>query len=212
MLDLPLNHLLRRADVSAAEPWLLVGSQERDLFSLADDVPDNFHVLSLRAPFAVGPGAYAWFQFSVTPTGRVIHTAQESASRAQLALTLSQAAQQLGVPASRVVVGGFSQGGIMALSLLLTQPGLMHAAMAMHSRLLDEVRAEWAPAARLAGKHLWVSHGTADAVIPLASAHAIRSAVQALPLTLRYAEFPNRHEITTDEWGQAMQWLGDLAV
>ncbi len=217
MLDLPLHHLLRRADANASAPWLLVllhgvGSHERDLFGLAGHVPANFHVLSLRAPNTVGPGAYAWFQFSVTPTGRVIHTVQESASRAQLALTLSQAAQQLGVPASRVVVGGFSQGGIMALSLLLTQPDLMHAALVMHSRLLDEVRADFAPPAELAGKQLWVSHGTADTVMPLASAHAIRAAVEALPLTLHYAEFPSRHEISADEWDQGMQWLGDLAV
>ena len=49
------------------------------------------------------------------------------------------ASEQLGIPPERVVVGGFSQGGIMALSLLLTQPALMHAALVWHSRLLQQV-------------------------------------------------------------------------
>ncbi|MCX7258274.1 MAG: hypothetical protein NTZ64_16585 [Polaromonas sp.] len=32
-----------------------------------------------------------------------------------------------------------------------------------------------------------------------------------LALNLRYAEFPNAHEITRDELAQAMQWLAELA-
>ena len=217
MLDLSLIHLHRPADPAASEPWLLVllhgvGSNEQDLFGLAPHVPAHFHVLSLRAPNAMGPGSYAWFQFGITPAGRVINEAQESASRQQLAQVLASAAQQLGVPAARVVVGGFSQGGIMSLSLLLTQPQLMQGAMVLHSRLLPQVLPLMAPASQLQGKQLWVSHGTVDQMIPLANAHAIRSAVQALPLTLRYAEFHSAHEITRDELAQAMQWLEDLAA
>lgn len=218
MLDLSLTHLHRPADKAVDQPWLLVllhgvGSNEQDLFGLASYVPANFHVLSLRAPNAVGPSSHAWFQFSVTPGGeRVINQAQEAASREQLAKVIASAAQQLGIPAARVVVGGFSQGGIMALSLLLSRPELMQAAMVMHSRLLDEVKPLIAPAGQLQGRQLWVSHGTLDQVLPLAHAHAIRSAVQTLPFTLRYAEFANAHEITRDELAQAMQWLAGLTA
>ena len=215
MLDLSLAHLHRPADKSVAEPWLLVlmhgvGSNEQDLFGLAPHVPARFHVLSLRAPNVMGPSSYAWFQFGITPAGRVINEAQELASRRQIAQVLEAAAQQLGIDASRVVVGGFSQGGIMSLSLLLTQPALMHAAMVLHSRLLDQVLPLIAPAAQLQGKQLWVSHGTVDQMIPVANARAIRSKVQTLPITLRYTEFHNAHEITSDELAQAMQWLNDL--
>lgn len=217
MLNLSLTHLHRPADSAVAEPWLLVlmhgvGSNEQNLFGLAPHVPANFHVLSLRAPNVMGPSSYAWFGFNVRPGGeRVIDQAQEAASRQQLAQVIASAAQQLNIPAERVVVGGFSQGGIMALSLLLTQPGLMHAALVMHSRLLGEIAPLVAPPEQLAGKPLWVSHGTLDQALPLAHAHATRKAAQALALNLRYAEFPNAHEITRDELAQAMQWLTELA-
>jgi phospholipase/carboxylesterase len=213
-----LSFLKRDASSASAAPWLLVllhgvGSNERDLFGLASSVPADFHVLSLRAPNVLAPGSYAWFQFGVSAQGtRVINQAQEAASRQQLAQTIAGWSEELGVPPDRVVVGGFSQGGIMALSLLLTQPELMHAAMVMHSRLLDEVKPLIAEPARLAGRQLWVSHGTADDVLPLAYAHATRAAVAALPITLRYEEFANRHEITPDELGQAMAWLQSLMV
>src|SRR6478735_760699 len=113
-LELPLPYLYRTADPAVSSPWLLVlmhgiGSNEQDLFGLAPSVPPQFHVLSLRAPNVLGPPSYAWFMFGVRPGG------------------------------DRVVVGGCSQGGIMALTLLLTRPQLLQAALVMHSRRLPEV-------------------------------------------------------------------------
>jgi phospholipase/carboxylesterase len=112
---------------------------------------------------------------------------------------------------SGTVLGGFSQGGIMALSLLRTRPDLMHAAMVMHGRLLPEVEALEGPPEALQGKALWVSHGQQDGVIPLASAQAIRDWSAARPLAMRYREYPGAHEIPLEELQAAMGWLGELA-
>ena len=80
----PLTFLERPA-AGTHTPWLLVlmhgvGSNEQDLFGLAPYVPPHLHVLSLRAPFALGPGSYAWFEFDVRPDGsRAIDGEQELA-------------------------------------------------------------------------------------------------------------------------------------
>ncbi len=215
-LDLSLAHLHRPPAQSTAEPWLLVlmhgvGSNEQDLFGLAPAVPPQFHVLSLRAPNTLGRGSYAWFEFGIKPTGeRVIDEAQEAEARAQVGQVVNAAAVQLGIPASRVVVGGFSQGGIMSLSLLLTQPRLLHAAMVLHSRLLPQVLPMVAPPAGLEGKQLWVSHGVQDPVIPLASAHGIRDFMAKLPVDMTYREYPGVHEIRPQELQESMAWLNGL--
>ena len=215
-LDLPLPYLYRPADPAAPSPWLLVlmhgiGSNERDLFGLAPHVPPPFHVVSLRAPNTLGPGSYAWFTFDVRPDGRrLIDEAQESSSRALAAQAVEDAGRQLEVPPDRTVVGGFSQGGIMALSLLLTEPHLQLAAMVMHSRLLPEVLPMVAPIAELTGRRLWVSHGIDDGVIPLAGARDIRDRVAQWSIDLRYAEFPGGHEIRAAELSAALDWLSSL--
>jgi len=212
-LDLPLPYLYRPADPAAPSPWLLVlmhgiGSNERDLFGLAPHVPPPFHVVSLRAPNTLGPGSYAWFTFDVRPDGRrLIDEAQEASSRASAAQAVEDAGRRLEVPPDRTVVGGFSQGGIMALSLLLTRPQSLRAAMAMHSRLLPEVLPLVAPPAELRGRQLWVSHGTEDGVIPLANARDIRDRVAQWPIDISYAEFPGAHEIRAAELSAAMDWL-----
>src|SRR5256885_12401571 len=194
MIDLPLLALERPAQPAPGQqPWLLVlmhgvGSNEQDLFGLASFVPPQFHVLSLRAPFSMGPSAHAWFQFTVDANGtRHIHASQEEHSRALVAQTVQQAGARLDIPAQRTVAGGFSQGGIMALSLLLTQPALLRAAMCWHSRLLPEALPHQAPDAAFDGKSLWVSHGTYDNVIPLTDRKSTR--LNSSHLVISYAVF-----------------------
>lgn len=217
MLNLPLQHLYKAASAAEPLPWLLVlmhgvGSNEEDLFGLADFVPPAFHVLSLRAPYTMAPHMYAWFQFSVNPDGsRNIDEQQEKTSRALVEQTCQQACEQLQIPPERVVLGGFSQGGIMSLSVLLTQPALLRAVLVWHSRLLPQIAAREVDAAQLAEHKAWVSHGTEDDVIPLAQAHAIRSHLQATPLELSYHEYPCRHQLHPQELRESMQWLQALA-
>ncbi|WP_313569857.1 alpha/beta hydrolase [Comamonas terrigena] len=217
-LQLPLNGYIRPAQAAPEQAWLLVlmhgvGSNAQDLFSLAPYVPPQFHVLSLQAPYAMGPDAFAWFQFSVNPDGsRTIAADQEQHSLALVAQTVRQAAEQLGVPPERVVVGGFSQGGIMSLSLLLTQPALLHAICVWHSRLLPEVLPLQVPPAQLAGRQVWLSHGTQDNVIPLTSAHLTRARLEPLPVQLRYHEYPCAHTIHPDELRDCVQWLQGLTA
>ena len=215
-LDLTLSFLHRPAAAGADEPWLLVllhgiGSNERDLFGLAPQVPAQFHVLSLRGPLPLASHSYAWFTVAIAPDGsRAINAAQEAMSRPLVAQAVQAAGAQLGVPPERVVVGGFSQGGIMSLSMLLTQPDMLHAAMVMHSRLLPEVLPLMAPAEQLRSRELWVSHGTEDTVIALEKAHHIRDVVVPLPIALTYREFPGGHELRPAELREAMAWLQGL--
>ncbi len=218
MLDLPLTFLKRPAGANVPRPWLLVllhgvGSNEQDLFSLCPQVPERYYVLSLRAPNRMGPGAFAWFDFSIEPGGvRSIDEAQEAASRALLTQTIASAAEQLGIPPERTVVAGFSQGGAMALGLMLTQPALMRAAIVWHGRLMEQSLAALAPPDAFHGRALWVSHGTHDGVIPISHAQAIAHHVAPLPLAYTYREFPSEHEIRPSELAATLGWLEALSV
>ncbi|MFL9669459.1 alpha/beta hydrolase [Variovorax sp. AB1(2024)] len=217
-LHLPLKFLEHSARPGTAEPWLLVlmhgvGSNEQDLFGLARMMPPHFHVLSLRAPYVLSPDAYAWFEFQFLPNGeRLINEEQERESRFLVGEMIASAGQQLGVPPERVIVGGFSQGGIMALSLLLTKPESVRAAMVWHSRLLSQVVPHVAPADAFEGKALWVSHGSSDNVIPPSAAEVTRELARTLPLTLSGGDFPGAHEIRPAELQATLAWLQSLSA
>ncbi len=183
------------------------------MFDLASTLPSNFHVLSLRAPYEIDQGAYGWFGIHRTVDGqRRIDELQERESRFLVADQAQSSAGQLGVPAERLIVGGFSQGGIMALSVLLTYPQRLRGAMVLHGRLLPEVAPDLAPRDAFAGKALWVSHGSADRIMPPSDAQAIRAMTSTLPLELAGADFPGEHEILPAEWAQAVRWVSSLVA
>lgn len=218
MLDLPLTFLQRPATPAAPKPWLLVlmhgvGSNEQDLFALAGQFPERYYVLSLRAPHRMGPGSFAWYDFSLEPGGtRRIDEAQEAQSRALIAQTLEAAAAQTGIPPERVVVGGFSQGGTMALSMLLTRPELLLGCIVWHGRLLTEVLPLQAAADAFHGRKLWVSHGVHDDVVPRSSAQAICHHFDTLPVSVTSREFSSAHEIRPSELAQTLAWLEGLST
>ena len=77
-----LHYLMRGPKVASAKPPLLlllhgVGSNEADLFSFADQLPDEYLVVSARAPITLGPESYAWYQVDFS-TGTPIFNAQQA--------------------------------------------------------------------------------------------------------------------------------------
>ena len=217
-LHLPLKFLAQGAQPDVREPWLLVlmhgvGSNEQDLFGLARMLPPQFHVLSLRAPYVLSPDSYAWFEFDVLPSGeRRIDEEQERESRFLVGEMVASASQQLGVPPERIVVGGFSQGGIMALSLLLTKPESVRAALVWHSRLLPQVVPHIAPPEAWEGRARGVGHASPYNVIPPSAAQATRELARTLPLKLSGTDFPGAHEIRPAELQATLAWLQSLGA
>lgn len=111
-----------------------------------------------------------------------------SASRQALLALLTELSQTTGMPFSKMILGGFSQGGAMTLDVGVRLPlaGLMVLSGYLHSPLQPEMAA--LPPAL-------VVHGTQDAVVPIQSAQQVRETLQGMKCKLQYAEYPMGHEI-----------------
>jgi phospholipase/carboxylesterase len=115
-----------------------------------------------------------------------------------------------GVPASRIVLAGFSQGCAMAL---LT--GVRHAerlggivGLSGYLPLAASTAAERHPAND--GTPVFLAHGRADPVVPIDRAIASRDALQALGHPVEWHEYPMAHSVCAEEIGDLNRWL--LAV
>jgi phospholipase/carboxylesterase len=205
------------ANVDGARPPLLVllhgvGANERQMAALAPAFDPRFVVVSARSPLPLGRGpsgqeAFAWFHVTFTPEGPVIEREEAAAGWAHVARFVDEAVAAYGADPARVYVGGFSQGGIMALAALLTAPERIAGAVAMSGRLLPEVLPHAAPPDALRGREVLIVHGAADDKLGVHLARWAREQLARVPLALTYRELPMGHTVTPESLAVVSAWL-----
>jgi phospholipase/carboxylesterase len=228
---LALPHLVRPPvappPAGARAPVLVLlhglGSTEHALFPLRHSFAPEFVVVSARGPVSVaglpggprgqphGPRAAGWFRSDPgAPPGGTDAEQARASWEALPPFAAELCAAYAGDPA-RVVLAGFSQGGMTALAALLAAPEAFAGAAVLSGRLLPEALAAAAPAERLAGRHVLVVHGTEDRRIDVAHARDARAELDALPLVVEYHEVAARHAVTADCRRLLSAWAARVA-
>jgi len=121
--------------------------------------------------------------------------------------TLIRRENEMGVPSSRIILAGFSQGGAMALFTGLRYPeklaGLMilSAYLPLEAATLAETREE-----NLA-MPIFMAHGSQDPMVPMALAERGRVALEAKGAQIQWKDYPMPHSVCPQEIGDIGAWL-----
>ncbi len=121
------------AALVAGQPLLVLmhglGSNENDLISLADKLPDTFVCASVRAPLESygDSGGYSWFPLSLQPGGVSPDDIEGTALAAAHAVldwldSLAATIAGVGGELKDIALMGFSQGGVMVTTMLRERP------------------------------------------------------------------------------------------
>jgi phospholipase/carboxylesterase len=115
--------------------------------------------------------------------------------------------KQRGIPADRIVLAGFSQGGALALHTGLRQPERLAGVMALSSYLplATTLASEAHPANAATG--VFMAHGTWDNVVPLALGERSRDLLQARGYDVEWHTYPIPHSVCAEEIAQMRDWL-----
>jgi len=115
-----------------------------------------------------------------------------------------------GVPASRVVLAGFSQGGAMALHTGLRHGARLAGVMALSCflPLVDRLGAEASPVNR--DVPIFLAHGTHDPVIPLTRAREAHEVLTGLGYPVEWHEYPMPHSVCDAEIRDIGAWLARI--
>ena len=112
-----------------------------------------------------------------------------------------------GIPASRIVIAGFSQGCAMAFMV-----GLRHAeplagiiGMSGYLPLAALTAAERSSASQ--NVPIFMGHGRRDGVVVLDRATASRDALKALGYTVEWHDYPMEHSVCPEEIADIEAWL-----
>ncbi|THD04872.1 alpha/beta hydrolase [Rhodanobacter lindaniclasticus] len=113
-----------------------------------------------------------------------------------------------GVPAGRIVLAGFSQGGAIALAA-----GLCHAqtlagivALSTYLPIAEVVARERSPAN--AATPIFQAHGSADPVVAMQRGIDSRDRLQALGHVVDWHSYPMAHAVCAEEIADLHRWLG----
>ncbi len=120
--------------------------------------------------------------------------ASENAIRALIARQ-----RQRGIPAERIVVAGFSQGGAVALHTALRYEDRLAGVMVLSAGLLfaDKLPKEAAPANRKTP--LFLAHGSFDPVVPVMVGKRTRHFLENLGYDVEWHEYPMQHNVSLEE-------------
>ncbi|WP_022872095.1 alpha/beta hydrolase [Nesterenkonia alba] len=112
------------------------GANERDLLSLVPGLPAEATYAAVRAPVALGYGAYTWFDLDVE------RLAYSSAAARQAVEDLAGWIDHVRTPHSSVSLLGFSMGMAMATSLLRSRPADFTACVGLSGFAVDPSRGD----------------------------------------------------------------------
>ena len=207
-----MNHTavgLRPTQPSANPPVLVLlhglAADEHDLIGLASELNPNLYVVSLRAPHQTGYGGYSWFGIQFLPDGsRLIEEEQAIQSREELISTLEALPSAIDMVPSRLILGGFSQGAMMAAAVLLDRPDLIDGAWLMSGRPLP-----FFPNGQITETPLpiLIQHGTHDEVLAVEEGRALAELVRSSGHDVTYTEYPMGHQIGPESLREGSEWL-----
>jgi phospholipase/carboxylesterase len=103
------------------------------------------------------------------------------------------------LPANRIVLAGFSQGGAIALLAGLRYPERLAGVMALSTYLplAGKLAAERSDANR--DVPIFMAHGSYDDLIPMGRAQASRDALNALGYPVEWHDYPMPHSLCAPE-------------
>jgi phospholipase/carboxylesterase len=175
---------------------------------LAPYLDPRLHILAARAPITLGSWMYAWYNIQFLPNGDFLISEPEMRRSIELVDTfLDEIVVAYNLDPTRLFLGGFSQGAIQSVGMMLLQPEKIAGVLAMSGRWPAPIEAERAADERLAGKPVLAVHGLYDDVIPVRYGREVRDKLSALPVALTYKEYPMAHQVSMESLEQARDWL-----
>ncbi len=213
-MDLPLEHVSEPPSATdGPAPAVVVlhgrGADEHDLLPLADRLPEDLHVLSVRAPDRL-MGGWTWYDIDTSAGWTNSQPDADDFRRSldRLADFVDDAVDAYDLDADRVGLLGFSQGAITALSSLIERPGAYRWVVALNGYLAD-AHADEADAA--AGRPVFVGCGERDQVIPPGRAEAAADRLREAGLDVRFESYPVGHGTTPEEVADVADWVAERA-
>jgi phospholipase/carboxylesterase len=206
-----LQYIVREPKTEIQNPPLLIllhgyGSNEHDLFSFAEELPDELLIVSVRAPYNLGAGSYAWYAINFDDVnGKFSDLKQAKTSLDKIAVLIDEIKQKYKTNTDKTFLLGFSQGALLSYSLSFFYPNKVQNIIA----LSGYVNMELLPSSisKEIKTNYYCSHGTVDQVLPVDWARKSKPFLDNLGLKNIYSEYPVGHGVAPQNFYSFKSWI-----
>ena len=210
--DLPLLAITRPSVLKHNAPLLVLihgyGSDENDLFSFAEELPEELFIISLRAPHPLSPFGYAWYAINFdADQNKWNDVNQAKKSMKSILDTIAMACDLYNLDDTNISLLGFSQGCILSLALTLNHPKKFKNIIALSGYICQYFLENSLKKYDYNNLEVYCSHGSSDQVIPVDWARETPRILEQRGIKYAYNEFPVGHGVAPKNFFQFRQWL-----
>lgn len=213
MIKLSLNYQIRQPKIKKEKTPLLLllhgyGSNESDLFSFANELPDDYLIISAQAPYSLGYSSYAWYAINFDANENKFSDLNEARlSRDLISNFIDELTLNYAIDTENVTLIGFSQGAILSLAVGLSYPEKVSRIIALSGYLNTEILGDNYAENDFEKLQIFQSHGTVDQVIPIEWARKAKPFLDDLNIKMVYKEYPIGHGISPQNFYDFKNWL-----
>ncbi len=163
----------------------------------------------VEVPVGQGLVGYGWFPIS---DGGAFDPAGFAKGAELVRGFIDQALGLFPIERRKLVVIGFSQGGVMAYDLVLRDPARFAGLAALSSWLPPSLSDQVSRQPEFETLPVMIMHGTSDDMVPVQRAQESRDALRALGISPTYREYEMEHGIGPDALRDLVRWLEEKVV
>mgnify|MGYP005990218651 CR=1 FL=1 len=206
-----LQYLVRQPKKEIKNPPLLIllhgyGSNKEDLFSFAEELPEDLLIVSVQAPLSMGFGGYAWYSINFDDVnGKFSDLDEARKSIDKIAVFIDHIQQKYNTNTNKTFITGFSQGAILSYSLSFFYPNKVQHVIALSgyintdllpTKISNNIQTDY-----------YCSHGTVDQVLPVDWARKSKPFLDNLDLNCVYSEYPVGHGVAPQNFYSFKSWI-----
>jgi phospholipase/carboxylesterase len=212
-MELSLEYQIREPKIVLNKnPLLLLlhgyGSNEADLFSFANELPEEYYVISARAPYDLQFGSYAWYAINFdADQNKFSDHDQAVLSRDLVVKFIEELKVKFPIDPSNITLIGFSQGSILSYSIALSYPNIVQRVGALSGYLNLDINSDNYQNNDFSNLKVFATHGTVDQVIPVEWARKTDPILQSLGINSTYKEYPIGHGVSPQNFFDLKDWL-----
>ncbi|AFJ90504.1 alpha/beta hydrolase [Blattabacterium sp. (Blaberus giganteus)] len=213
--QLSIKHIIKKSVNGNKNTLFLMihgyGSNEKDLFFLKKDLPEDFFIISIQGLYSIGVDKYSWYDINFNNEKKFINIIQAKKTVEKISFFIHEAIKEYQLKKNPVWICGFSQGAILSYAIALKNSDKIKKVIALSGYLENSLFST--DNNSFNDLEFFVSHGKHDTIIPINWVKkGLKFLKQKKILSLFYKEYESGHTLNNLNYQDLINWIKEKHI